>query len=112
MAIPPRMVPNVLEFKFPGVQGIGTSYDPKAGELEIIEWPEATLGRGKPTQAELDTWYTEWQASDASKPTMTVEEELTALKKAIKDKNLLTDADIEAATPADKRPRKANVSRV
>ena len=93
---------EVLEFKFPGVQGIQTRervahpepFDPFR-DMEIVDWPEATTGRPQPTPAELATWRTEFEGLPIEKPPMDAED----VWEVLKTKGVVTDADV----PADRR---------
>ena len=103
MAIPPLKIPNVLEWKFPGVEGIETKENEETGAIEIAAWPP---GQGaRPTAAQLDTWFDEWQAAGEDRRRASIEERLEALEKAAIKKNVVTRAEIDAELPGDVKPR-------
>ena len=107
MAIPPRMIPNVLEWKYPGVEGIETKRDDDIGVVDITGWPD---GQGdKPTAAQLDSWYAEWRVADGDKRDPSIEERLDALENAAIKKNIITRAEIDDELPDDVKPHRARL---
>lgn len=101
---------EVLEFKFPGVEGIRTREKPGHPEpmdpfrdMEVFDWPETTTGRPRPTTAELATWKTEFEARPMEKPPLNVED----VWEVLKIKGVVTDADV----PADRRQPLTRVAR-
>ena len=105
MAIPPRKIPNVLEWKFPGVEGIETKENDETGAIEITAWPK---DQGAiPTAAQLDSWFSEWRAAGEDRRQASVEERLEALETAAIKKNFISRADIDAELPVDVKPRRA-----
>ena len=87
---------GVLEFKFPGVEGIRTRekathpepFDPFR-DMEIFDWPTG-VGRPEPTAAELSAWRTQFEAVPAEKPPLDAED----VWRVLRIKGTVTDADL------------------
>ena len=91
---------EVLEFKFPGVEGIRTRetaghpepFDPFR-DMEIFDWP---TGQGpKPNASQLAAFRTQFEARPIEKPSMSAED----MWEVLRSKGIVTDADI----PSDRR---------
>ncbi|MEM7122081.1 MAG: hypothetical protein AAF563_12430 [Pseudomonadota bacterium] len=105
MAIPPRKIPNVLEWKFAGVEGIETRENDDTGAIEITAWPKDQ--GAKPTATQLVSWFSEWRAAGEDRRQASIEDRLEALEKAAIKKNVISRAEIDAELPSDVKPRGA-----